>query len=68
MLWLSCEPEPEFRLFGAEADDVPEGGGRVVGLGLMMLACERHPPCLCTKKRRRRALLHPHTPADPPFF
>ena len=27
------EPEPEFRRFGAEADDVSEGGGRIVGLG-----------------------------------
>ena len=30
-----CEMEPEFRRFGAEADDVPEGGGRVVGLGVV---------------------------------
>ena len=30
-----CEPEPEFRRFGAEADDVSESGGRVVGLGFV---------------------------------
>ena len=30
-----CEPEPEFGRFGAEADDVSESGGRVVGLGFV---------------------------------
>ena len=34
-----CEPEPEFRRFGAEADDVSEGGGRVVGLGFAATVC-----------------------------
>ena len=28
-----CETEPKFRRFGAEADDVSQGGGRVIGLG-----------------------------------
>ena len=28
-----CESEPKFRRFGAGADDVSQGGGRVIGLG-----------------------------------
>ncbi len=28
-----CESEPKFRRFRAEADDVSQGGGRVIGLG-----------------------------------
>ncbi len=30
---VMCEPKPEFRRFGAEADAVSEVGGRVVGMG-----------------------------------
>ena len=30
-----CESEPKFMRFGAEADDVSQGGGRVIGLGFV---------------------------------
>ena len=38
-----CEQEPEFKRFGAEADDVSESGRRVIGLGFAASLCVLFP-------------------------